>query len=178
METMLHNKQRVSVLEGGPVFSRVYAEGKEEYSAYTVKTADLKPLPVKRQSAVDKALSQDPEVLASFAPYVSRILVSSSPDGVDGCAQDISANSDISETDAMDYVKVVTDKSHGAKFDILVSEKIPEDLRNRMGVFFNEAGHRAKGGELQIGSRPLVLWLMNNLGLKPEKSILDQKERS
>lgn len=169
METMIHKKQQVNVLESGSFLSRVVPLGKEDYEAFTVRTADLKPLPVKRLSSVESALTQDPEVLGLFAPYVLRLLVSCSPNAVDLCALDISENSDLSEVEAVDYIQVVTDKSHGAKFDILVSANIPDELQNRMGIFFNEAGHRVKNGELQIGSRPLALWLMDNFDIKPEK---------
>lgn len=170
METMLYKNDRVSVLESGSMLSRIFPEGGEEYQAYTVKTVDLKPLPTKRLSATEKALAQDPEVLKELAQHVVRIEVSSSPDAADQCALDISENSDISEFDAADYIRVVTDKSHGAKFDVIVSADIPSDLRVRVGLFFNESGHRAHNGELQIGSRSLALWLMNVYNLRPKKA--------
>jgi hypothetical protein len=165
----LYKKQLVIVLEEGSFLSRIIDQ---EGRAFTVKTTELKPVPVKKLTKVEQTLNQDPEILRLFVPFVSRILISCSPkDGdLSKCVQDISENSDIAELEAVEYIRVVTDKSHGAKFDILVDADIPQDVRDRMSVFFHEDGHRATSNELQINSRSLALWLLGNSEIRPQKA--------
>ena len=166
---MLYKNTPVIVLEEGAVLSRIYDEGKEEYHSYNVPTKLLKLRQVKLLSGTEKALSQDPEVLAAMIPHVLRIEISCAPNAIDACALDISTNSELSETSAVDYIRVVTDKSHGAKFDIIIDSLTPQFIQDRLGVFFNENGHRAKGEEIQIGSKSLALWLMREHNFKPSR---------
>ncbi len=120
---------------------------------------------------VAQALRNDPDALAELVKHVRRIEVTCNPDDVDKLAEVLSSNSKLTPTEAHDYVKPTTQASHGGKFDILVDENIPDDLANRLGVFFFPAGKglRARKGEKQINSVDLALWLMKNHNFMPRK---------
>jgi len=121
---------------------------------------------------IQAALRNDPEALQQLVPFVARILVSCEPKVADQLATELSEVSNISALDASDYIRVVTDRSHGAKFDILLRDAVPETLMQRLGVFFTSNGHRAKVGEVQVNSRGLAEWLMKEHNLLPEKQIV------
>jgi hypothetical protein len=169
MEELYKNKE-VEVLKDGPNFATVKYIGDEDYKSFSVRSADLIEKPIKKLTSVQRALIADPTILAELLPYVVRIELSSSPAGVDSAALAISENTSITEIEAVDYIRVTTDRSHAAKYDVIILDTIPAELRERSKVFFNENGHRARVGELQVGSKSLALWLMSQ-GLLPEKQM-------
>ena len=118
-----------------------------------------------------QALRNDPDALAEIVKYVKRIEITGNPDDVDRLAEVVSSNSKLTPMEAHDYVKATSQASHGGKFDILVDEKIPDDLQDRLGVLFFPAGkgQRARAGEKQINSTDLALWLMKNHNFLPRK---------
>jgi hypothetical protein len=121
-------------------------------------------------SDVDSIRVHDPAALDEFAQVFAqggRIEISCSPDSVDKTAADISNHSSLSQTDAMDYIKVVTERSHAAKFDIILTTAVfPAELQKR---FAAHNGPRAKAGkETQVGSKGLALNLLER-GFMPEK---------
>lgn len=166
MERLYKNKI-VELLEVGTNFSTVKYVDDEDYKSFSVRNADLTEKKIVLTS-VQRALATDPAVLTDLLPFVTRIEISSSPAGVESAANAISENTSFTDIEAVDYIRVVTDRSHAAKFDVIVKDTVPTDLRDRSKVFFNESGHRARTGELQIGSKSLALWLMGQ-GIFPEK---------
>jgi len=124
---------------------------------------------------VQQLRRSDPEALEAIVPFVRRIEISCSPNAVDVlCSEMSSLVSGLTETDAVDYVRVVTDRSHGAKFDTIIEDKLPADLSERLRSLFKKDGHRAKTGELQSGSRPLAEWLMTAHNILPEKALVNE----
>lgn len=134
-----------------------------------VTTKNLKLL--HKGTDVQQALRNDPEALNELVKWVHRIEITGNPNDVDKLAEAVSSNSSLPPSQAIDYVKPTSEASHGGKFDILVDENIPNDLQDRLGVFFFPAGQgqRARVGEKQINSRALALWLMKNHGFLPRK---------
>src|SRR5271154_121948 len=135
----------------------------------TVSTENLTL--IHKGTNVAQALRNDPDALAEFVKYVKRIEITGNPDDADKLAEVVSSNSKLTPMEAQDYVKQTTQASHGGKFDILVDDKIPMDLQDRLGVFFFPAGKglRARAGEKQINSIDLALWLMKNHNFLPRK---------
>jgi len=141
------------------------------------KGRDPEPVTTKNLTLLHKgtnfaqALRNDPDALAEIVKYVKRIEITGNPDDVDRLAEVVSSNSKLTPMEAHDYVKGTSQASHGGKFDILVDEKIPDDLQDRLGVLFFPAGkgQRARAGEKQINSTDLALWLMKNHNFLPRK---------
>jgi len=162
----LYKGKEVEVLEVGTNLSVVKYVGDEDYKSFNVNNADLTEKKVVLTD-VQRALATDPTTLTELLAYVERIEISSSPSGVALASVTISESSSITEIDAVDYIRVVSDRTHDAKYDVIVRDTIPTELRDRSKVFFNESGHRARAGELQISSKPLASWLMGQ-GVLPE----------
>jgi hypothetical protein len=123
---------------------------------------------------VHQALRNDPEALTQFAEHFlrsGRIEISCQSSKVERLAAEVSEVSSLSEIEAFDYIRPVTEKSHAAKFDILVANDLPEGLAIRLGVYFKSNGLRAKAGEYQINSRSLAEWLMQAHNVLPVKQV-------
>jgi len=128
--------------------------------------------PPKKLTDVQKALQTDPESLAIFLQVFKksgRILISAAPDTAELLAAQLSSVSRLTPSEAVDYIRVVTDRTHASKFDIIISDP-PIGLADRLRVNFHLNGHRAKKGEVQINSRPLAEWLMKEHDVVPEKA--------
>jgi len=129
---------------------------------------------ISKGTDVHQALRNDPEALGLFAEYFKksgRIEISCQPSKVEKLAADLSEFSSLSEIEAVNYIKATTEASHAAKFDILISNDIPQSLSERLGVYFKSDGLRAKAGEFQINSRSLAEWLMQTHDVLPVKQI-------
>ena len=177
IELFLYKNKPVTVVTKGSCLSRIFWEDQTEDNAFSVKTADLKPRPIKKETDVQQALRHDPEALGMFAKAFKdnggRIEVTTSPSVADQAYDDLSDVSSLSPVDAVDYIRLATDRTHGTKFDILVKDKFPAGLSDRLGVFFHASGLRAKPGEVQINSRPLAEWLMKEHNILPVKVYSD-----
>jgi len=130
------------------------------------------PKPAK-ETPVQQLLKKDPEAVALFAQAFltgGRIVISSSPDSVDSIVESISSNTRLKPSEAADYVRVVTDRTHHAKFDILVTD--PEAglsaIADRIGVYLHRNGRRARKGEVEFHSRELAEHLMSKYEVLPQ----------
>jgi hypothetical protein len=122
----------------------------------------------------------DPGALVLLAEYCKaygyRIEISCAPSHFEKTAAGISANTCLTEVDAVDYIKICTEASLGAKYDLMFPEGLSEDLVSRLGVLLwgehngqQVRGFRAKTGEAQINSRQLIEWLMKEHNFLPKK---------
>jgi hypothetical protein len=92
-----------------------------------------------------------PTAAAELVPYVTSIYITDSD--VDACAEWLSANSSLSPTEAVDYIRL-SPRGHRTKCDIEAPDA-PQDLLRRLGV--------------ALDSRTLAGWLMKENGLLPVK---------
>lgn len=116
------------------------------------------------------ALQQDFSSLQQFVSHfksTGRIMISCQASRVDKLATDLSAISGLSETEAVDYISPASERTHAAKFYVLVSKDAVGGLFARLGVFFDvlETGEN----EVQINSRSLAEWLMREYDILPQK---------
>jgi hypothetical protein len=128
-------------------------------------------------------LATDPSALCELAANIKefggRIEVSTSPQVLEKAADRLSANSSLSPTEAVDYIKVCSEKSHSTKYDIMVmSATFPPQLAARLGVILKKAeadaaelpiGKRAYSGEWQISSNPLAEYLLREHDILPKR---------
>jgi hypothetical protein len=139
--------------------------------SFWAKRGDVKSIPIPKKTDVQNALEVDPSALNEFAVVFKqngRLEISCQPSKIDQLASELSSVSvQLTELNAVDYIRPTSERSHAAKFDILVSP--PSHLVDRLGVFFDFNGHRAREGEAQINSRPLAEWLMKNHDVLPVK---------
>lgn len=160
-------REREGVVEGFKTETLLfvnYGNGPETVSRTNLLLLD-------KGTDVQQIRRNDPEALNLLLPHIRRIEISCCPKGVDKlCAELSSIVSGLTEIDAVDYIRVVTDDSHGAKFDTLIDQNIPEGLTDRLRLLFKKDGHRAKKGEMQSGSRPLAEWLMETHSILPQKA--------
>ena len=132
-------------------------------------------LAVAKRTAFQQLLATDPDALLAFAAYFKnggRIEICSSPQALDRAAERVSSNSSLSLTDALDYIKVVSEKSQAYKYDIVVPAGLPTELAARLSVLLWERGkgsHRARKGEVQINSTGLAEYLMREHGVLPKR---------
>jgi len=92
-----------------------------------------------------------PTAAAELVPYVTSIYITDSD--VDACAEWLSANSSLSPTEAVDYVRL-SPRGHRTKVDI-EAPNAPQDLLRRL--------------EVALDSRTLAGWLMKEHSLLPVK---------
>jgi hypothetical protein len=127
---------------------------------------------VSKPNDAELALRSQPaemELLAQhFLSTGGRIEITCQSTLVDKEAARLSEVSSLSEIDATDYIKPVSELSHGAKFDIIISDKLPEGLQKLRGTLFKK-GLRSGKGELQVNSRTLAEWLMKTKNVLPKK---------
>ncbi len=124
-------------------------------------------------------LSAIAELAANIREFGGRIEVSTGPQLLEKAADRLSSNSSLSPSEALDYVKVCTEKTRGIKYDIMVmSATFPLLLAERLGVVLKRAwkdttelplGKRAHRGEWQISCNPLAEYLMREHSILPKK---------
>ena len=122
----------------------------------------------------------DPEALAMLADYCKQfgyhIEISCAPRDFAKTASDISFSSSLTESEAVDYKKIVSEASRSAKYDLMFPDGLSENLADRLSVLLwsecqgqQVRGFRAKTGEAEINSRQLVDWLMKEHNFLPIK---------
>ena len=140
-------------------------------------------LAVAKRTPFMHILATDPSALSELASNIKefggRIEVSTSPQVLEKAADRLSANSSLSPTEAVDYIKVCSEKSHSTKYDIMVmSATFPPQLAARLGVILKRAekdttelplGKRAHRGEWQISCNPLAEYLMREHSVLPKR---------
>ena len=94
-----------------------------------------------------------PAAAAELVPYVTSIYITDSD--VDACAEWLSANSSLTPTEAVDYIRL-SPRGHRTKVDI-EAPNAPQDLLCRLGV--------------ALDSRTLAGWLMKEHNLLPVKQV-------
>jgi hypothetical protein len=122
------------------------------------------------------ALRDDPTSVQHFAEHfkaTGRIMISCQASRVDKLANDLSAVSGLSELEAVDYISPASERTHAAKFYVLVSKDAINGLFARLGVFFDIL--KTGENEVQINSRSLAEWLMREHNILPQKR--DRLER-
>ena len=137
----------------------------------TLINKNLKPVKTPKPTSVQRAIAADPSLFEQIVEHfkaTGRIEISCQPSRIDSEADRLSQVSSLSPTEAVDYIKPTTEASHSAKFDIIVSDDIPESLRQFIGTFFKK-GLRSGTGEFQINSRSLAEYLMQKHGSLPVK---------
>ena len=119
-----------------------------------------------------------PEVMEEFAAQFTacggRIELCCGPQHVEKMTDDVSSASKLTPTEVLDYIHVVTEKSQGAKWVILVNEKFPVELAKKIGVKVWTDGDgkvRGKRGEYQLNSKPLAEYVMKHRDVLPVKQI-------
>lgn len=118
------------------------------------------------------ALKQDPALVQQFAEIfkpVGRIMISCQASRIDKLANDLSAVSGLSEIEAVDYISPASERTHAAKFYILVPKDAVSSLLTRLGTFFDVLV--TGENEAQINSRSLSEWLMREHGVLPQKRV-------
>jgi hypothetical protein len=168
MENMKYESRIVTVISIRE-FSATILDGDE---TKTVSRKKLKALPTKKPTRFDLALAKDPKQLLDFVGHFKstdgQIEISCQESKVPEEASRLSQVSSLSEIDAVDYIKRTTEASHGAKYDIIVGDTLPETLRQFIGTMFKK-GLRAGAGEYQINDKDLAGYLMKYHDVLPKK---------
>jgi hypothetical protein len=138
-----------------------------------------------KRSSFKQVLASNPAALQEFAGRAKdagvrcRIEVHCGKGHTEETAEDISANSSLSPTAALDFINETAQdySSHG--FTICMPEELmPKELIVSLGRIFwtnyktgaetrEPVGHRAKKGEVQINSADLARWLMREYNILP-----------
>jgi len=136
-----------------------------------------------KRTPFQNALCTSPETLNEFAAIFlahGRMEISCGPSYVERAADRVSANSKFSSSEALDYLNVVTEKTVGMKYDMLVAaDSVPVDLAERLGVVLYPSstdngrkagfGKRALRGELQINCTELAEYLLREHNFTPRR---------
>ena len=145
----------------------------EQGRSFTVPISRLKPIKATRLTDVQAAAQGDPELLGLIrAHYFSNggeTFVSCQAAVREAEAEKLSSISGLSPSDALDYISEATDKSHGAKYYLVVANGAADPaLFERMARYFCIEAHTSKNSH-QFNSRPLVEWLIKEHGVLPKK---------
>jgi hypothetical protein len=136
----------------------------------------LKPVKAPKPTSVQLAIAANPclfEQVVEHYKRTGRIEITCQPSRIDSEADRLSQVSSLSPMEAAEYIKPTTEASHSAKYDIIVSDDIPEPLQQFIGTFFKK-GLRSGTGEFQINSRSLAEYLMQNHGALPVRCFVVQ----
>ena len=114
----------------------------------------------------------DPEGLAILVKHVKqsgRIRITSGTTGAEKTIHDVAAVMGLLYEAARPYVKIYTEKSHDAKYDVIVQNAAElAGLNEKLGLFFNTQGKSCRSYlDIQIGSRLLAEYIMRQ-GFEPE----------
>ena len=146
------------------------------FGTFTMALYVEEPVKQPKPTSVQLAIAANPSLFEQIVDHfkaTGRIEISCQPSRIDSEADRLSQASSLSPTDAVDYIKPTTEASHSAKFDIIVSDDIPESLRQFIGTFFKK-GLRSGTGEFQINSRSLAEYLMQRHDALPVKYLVAQ----
>jgi hypothetical protein len=128
----------------------------------------------KKLTDVQIAFRDDPDVLGIIWEQYQRggrILISCQGSRVDYLASDLSGITSLSELDALDYISPASEKTHHAKFYVMLPVGADENFYQRVSNFFGSRTTKASTKEVQYNSRDLSEWLMKEHGVLPERRI-------
>jgi hypothetical protein len=121
---------------------------------------------------VQVADRDDPSILGLIWEKYSkggRLLLSCQGSRVNHLAKQLSQSTALSETEALDYISPASEKTHDAKFYIMLPATTNEDFHVRVSNFFGSRTIKASTREDQYNSKSLSVWLMEEHGVLPEK---------
>ena len=110
----------------------------------------------------------------AFLACAGRIELCCGPQHVEQMTEDISGASRLTPTESLDYIHIVTERSQGAKWVILVNANFPEELAKAIGAKLWKDGEgkvRGHAGEYQLNSKPLSRYVMKNRDVIPVRQV-------
>jgi hypothetical protein len=132
------------------------------------------------KTAFETLKRETPEALTAITEHYlknnGRIEVCCAPRHVEKVAAHLSSMTSLSELDAEDYIRVVTEASQGPKYDIVMQEGagFSETATAALGLLLwgekystKQRGFCCNQGEIQVNSKALASWLMKECGALP-----------
>jgi hypothetical protein len=123
---------------------------------------------------VDIAFRDDPALLPLILQHYQskggEILVSCQGSRVGDEADKLAVGvTGLSALDALDYISPASERTHGPKYYVVMSNKAPDRFFKRVEGFFGSLTTVANSGSVQFNSRDLAEWLMKTHGMLPRK---------
>jgi hypothetical protein len=84
-------------------------------------------------------------------------------------ADKLAAVTGLSALDALDYISPASERTHGPKYYVVMSNKAPDSFFKRVEGFFGSLTTVANSDSVQFNSRDLAEWLMKTHSILPRK---------